>query len=975
MDRERNLWIPCSRGVSKISNTPFVNFFQRNGLLDDEVSAIVQLKPQLFVFGHNKGFTLFNGKTFNRIPLPKEMLSAEEGICRVMDLIKDASGNAWAAVSYGGIARIDIEGDVKFYGFQKDTPHNVHAILIDKKGEFWVGGASGLFRFRNEKFIPINTGKFSDISIRRLHQDEEGSMYLATTNQGLLVYKNGTWSQHLSKDEKMANSVFSILADTQKRLWVGTFSGLYFLQNNQLKKFKKGDFRINRPVYFIFEDNQQRLWYGTDHGVFRWDGNNWHHYTVQQGLAGYETNRAAGLVDSQNRIWIGTATGLSLYHEQFDKYAIPPPLVELSYLEVSGKKIPLKQKNKLNPSNNNLEFHFRGISFIDESKVSFITRLEGFEDEWSSENSSQIHMVKYLNLPPGTYRFHLKVKNALGIWSDKVTSSQIIILKPFFQRWWFYVISAVFLFFIFYSIHRFLSEKRYSALLKKEVMVRTNQLKASEESYRQLFEESKDVIFFTTKDGTIVDINQSGIELFNYSSKQEILKANFEDFYFDSMDKKKFHTHIEHNGFVKDYEINLKGKEGDKLTVLITATAVKHKIKDAIIYRGIIRDITKKKQLENQLEQALKMEAIGTLAGGIAHDFNNILGAIFGFTELALDEAPDNDRLKRSLKRILDAATRARDLVQQILTFSRQNKQQQKPVRFNSIIQEALKLLRSSLPSTIEIKQVIAEDSGIIMADPIQIHQVIMNLCVNAANAMKDQGGVLEVTVQNILSSKGLLEEEDLISAPCVRLTIEDTGHGIAPEIIHKIFDPYFTTKKPGEGTGLGLSVVHGIVKKHRGEIKVFSEPGRGTVFHIFFPIVGDDEVTPFITSDLTPIGGESILLIDDEPALAEVGQLSLQKLGYAVTARTSSVEALELFRRKSHEFDVVITDLTMPNMTGIELAKEIRAIRSDIPIILCTGFSDQINRKKPIDMGVNAFVMKPILKEEIARLLRLLLD
>jgi CheY-like chemotaxis protein len=370
------------------------------------------------------------------------------------------------------------------------------------------------------------------------------------------------------------------------------------------------------------------------------------------------------------------------------------------------------------------------------------------------------------------------------------------------------------------------------------------------------------------------------------------------------------------------------------------------------------------------------MEAIGTLAGGIAHDFNNILSAVIGYTQIALDDVPKGTLLQSNLKEVLKAGRRARDVVKQILAFSRQTEQERKPLEISLIVKEALKLLRASLPATIEIRQNIGTDLGTVLADATQIHQVLMNLCTNAAHAMGERGGILEVNLANVeLGSDFTSRYPDIDPGPYLRLTVSDTGHGMHPSIMERIFNPFFTTKERGEGTGMGLAVVHGIVKGYGGTITVFSEPGEGSTFHIYLPLI-DREVEPEAgIGEPIPTGNEHILFIDDERAIVDVGKQILERLGYDVVTITSSTAALELFRAQSDKFDLVITDMTMPNMTGEELARELMNIRPDIPIILCSGYSKKITEVKTKDIGIRAFVVKPILKREIAETIRRVLD
>ena len=394
----------------------------------------------------------------------------------------------------------------------------------------------------------------------------------------------------------------------------------------------------------------------------------------------------------------------------------------------------------------------------------------------------------------------------------------------------------------------------------------------------------------------------------------------------------------------------------------------------------IVRDITERvktererQNLQFQLTQAQKMEAIGTLAGGIAHDFNNILSAIIGYTELAYYEIPEGNKAQSRLKEVLKGGERARDLVNQILTFSRQTEHEKRPVQIGLVIKEALKLLRSSLPSNIEIKTDI-DTGGMVIGDPTQIHQIAMNLCTNAYHAMREQGGILGIELKTADIDSDF-QNPDLPPGPYIRLSVSDTGQGIPPGHLKRIFDPYFTTKKRGEGTGLGLAVVNGIVQAHRGIITVQSEQGKGTRFEICLPRIEEAFESEKTEPEPTPRGNERILIVDDEEALAVMGKEMLERLGYKVVAKASSIEALETFREGFKEFDLVITDMAMPHMTGEKLAGELMKIRPDIPVILCTGFSEMMNEEKAKVMGIRAFTMKPLVMGDLGRTIRKVLD
>ncbi len=417
-------------------------------------------------------------------------------------------------------------------------------------------------------------------------------------------------------------------------------------------------------------------------------------------------------------------------------------------------------------------------------------------------------------------------------------------------------------------------------------------------------------------------------------------------------------------------------KDGASYDVDATISPVRSRSGEITHYAVIERDVTREVRLEKQIRQAQKMEAIGALAGGIAHDFNNILSAILGYSELAMDRIPGDSPAQKDLDQVLRAGNRAKDLVKQILTFSRQNEQERRPIQVAPIVKETLKLLRATLPSTIEVRDrlSISNGEGTILADPTQVHQILMNLCTNAAHAMREKGGVLEVSVAGAdLDADFVSRHPHVLPGPHLHLVVSDTGIGMQQEIIERIFEPFFTTKGAGEGTGMGLAVVHGIVESYNGLIKVYSEPGKGTAFHVFLPVVTKEGETRRDALAVMPLpgGSERILLVDDEESIMQMMQERLQRLGYDVVARKCSLEALGTFREHPGAFDLVITDQTMPHLTGIDLAKEIQRVRPGMPIILCTGFSEVITAEKVGVLGIQKLLMKPVIFRELVESIR----
>jgi PAS domain S-box-containing protein len=516
--------------------------------------------------------------------------------------------------------------------------------------------------------------------------------------------------------------------------------------------------------------------------------------------------------------------------------------------------------------------------------------------------------------------------------------------------------------------------------LELRVQERTAKLRESEEKYRDLVESVNSIIIRVDAEGRVTFLNDYGQDFFGYSEEEIRGKHVFGMIVppdtASGLNAKMFMEYIaKHPDRYRESEIQNMRRNGEKVWVSWTVTPL---YEENGLINGLLavgNDISERKRLETQLRQAQKMEALGTLTGGIAHDFNNILAAVIGFAELLEDHVPRQSREAHHLKRVLEAGLRGRDLVKQMLTFSRKTEQEKKPLRLSSIVKETVKFLRASTPSTINIRVEVRSESGVILGDPVQIQQVLMNLCTNAAFAMREKGGSLDIALSDFSVSPSSRDPQDIEPGLYMKLTVRDTGSGIAPEIIDKIFDPFFTTKEVGEGTGLGLSVVHGIVHQSGGSITVESEPGRGSTFTVYFPKTVEESVTASVSREALPTGSERILFVDDEEALVEMGEDILAELGYEVTSRMNGREALALFTADPSRFDLIITDQTMPDMTGAQLAKEILTIRADMPIIMCTGFSHLVDADKAKAAGIRAFAMKPLTKREIARTIRTVLE
>lgn len=519
-------------------------------------------------------------------------------------------------------------------------------------------------------------------------------------------------------------------------------------------------------------------------------------------------------------------------------------------------------------------------------------------------------------------------------------------------------------------------------LWKKEQQLRltSQELVENEQKYRDLYENAPIAYFSTDREGIVLKSNRNARHLTGYSA-EEFTGKNIMSLYDETtkgeMAPEDVMKRLEKGQPVKDIEMGFKHRDGQKIWVSLSLDAIRDVSGEVVEIRVMATDISERKALEKQLLQAQKMEAIGTLAGGIAHDFNNILSPISGYAEMLLMD-PDGDLARRSehLQIIHDCSEYAKGLVNQMLTFSRQKENEYKLLQPHLFVNEALKLTHSFMPSTIEVKSDINENCGMLMVDPVQAHQVVMNLISNAYHAMEETGGVLSVTLDQVTV------EQDAPIFPLkpgdyVYLKISDTGPGMPPAVQERIFDPFFTTKTEGKGSGIGLSVVHGIIQSHKGYISVDSEEGSGTVFEVYLPVfIGDIDPEDKIEPE-KPIkkGSEHILLVDDDKKVAYMVRHMLEKLGYQVTCFLKSTEALDHFSAHTDDFDMVITDLTMPKLTGFDLSEKIFSIRPDIPIILCTGFGEHIDRKKFNQQGIKGFLNKPVSVKAVSHLVRDILD
>jgi len=508
-----------------------------------------------------------------------------------------------------------------------------------------------------------------------------------------------------------------------------------------------------------------------------------------------------------------------------------------------------------------------------------------------------------------------------------------------------------------------------------------NQLWESKERFEKVFESQPDAIFVlnTERPARIVECNPAASTIFGYAA-HEMVGHPVEKLHVDASHLRDFQNMllrtVEKGNFLNAVRFSMQRKDGTIFPTEHTVLELKGDGGQRTGWISIIRDLTEKQKIEDRLQQAQKMESIGSLAGGIAHDFNNILFPIVGLTEMMLEDLPADSPERENIEEIFKAGRRGRDLVKQILAFSRQSEHRKLPVRPQQIFKEVMKLSRATIPADIEIRPDIQQGCGLVMADPTQLHQIAMNMITNAYHAIAPDSGTITVQLKETQITPDDPESLSLKPGPYARLAVSDTGRGIEPAIMEKIFEPYFTTKSKDKGTGLGLAVVYGIVKAHKGDIRVSSQPGLGTTFFVYLPIIEkSDESIQIEQPEPTQTGSERILLVDDEEAIVRLETQMLERLGYNITSCAGSLEALKTFKADPTRYDLILTDMAMPHMTGAQFAEAVLAIRNDIPIIICTGFSERLDAIKDQSPGIKGVLMKPVVRSELVKMVRNVLD
>ena len=972
-DMEQNIWIGNARGIVKISSFRFKNYTVEDGLLENEVTAITAWKDDVVAIGHNSGITLKKKDKYDYIKIHSK--NAYLSLSRVMDMAVDKYNRLWIADLYNGVARIQPWKKIKWYKFGN---LKVNTLLAKSNNEIWVGTTAGLYRVMNNRVELVQEETIPNVSIRKIIKVSDGSILVATINNGLFVYRNGEWTNYSSNENNEFNNVYCGYLVQNDKLLIGSRAGLCVVDSDSLVAYDKG-FKIDRPVYFIHQDKKDRLWFGTDNGVFIWDGKKLKHLNKQNGLAGNELNRAAFYEDPKGMIWLGTAEGLSVYNEKYDHSDGVKPRLWLTSVQIDGRHFDPGEAIKLNHSENDLAFNFQFTSFRDEKRVLIRYKLEGFDEEWRIKQKLTSTSIRYFNLPPGEYRFMIQLESVDYIFSPVVMSEYIKILLPYWESWWFYLIVLAVIIFFFYYITSYYSRLQYAKRLEKQIDLRTRQLRLSEMKYRSIFENSQDAVIVSQPDGYILDANPAALDMFGYESKEEFLKINIpKHLYADEKDREKFLVEMEKSGFVQDMELRLKRKDGSTLVTLLSSVCHNDSESGTKQYLSILKDVTQRWQLKEQLAQAQRMESIGMLAGGIAHDFNNILGGILGYASLIKLQISEGDRFYRFVDSIEKSAVRGAELTNQLLVFAKRGQAQLSRVQINDVVNDTLKIIRSTFPKSIKIDINLSESIPPVLSDEAQLNQVLMNLCVNARDAIAEKGTVT-INTKSLTIDQELAKQYNVSrEGTYVVIEVADTGIGIEPNLLKHIFEPFFSTKEQGKGTGLGLSMIYGFVHSQNGFIDVESTPGKGSIFRIFLPAIPAETDRADSKGELRSQlqkGDEVILVVDDEKVLRDFLHQALEGYGYTVLEAEDGEKAIKIFKENSEKVQLIILDMIMPNMGGEKALYQIRQMNSTVPVLVSSGYSDKDKFEQIAALGIAGILHKPFRINKLLTQIRTILD
>jgi PAS domain S-box-containing protein len=999
-DVQQQLWVGTYLGGANLLKKPrgAFDYFthtatEPSGLSDPSVASFLEDAEGRIWVGTEQGWLNrfeFKTGTFVRYRFP----SAIAGGSAIMALHQDRQRRIWVGTYREGLSRFDpASGAFKAYKHKANDPKSlsddeIWAIAEDKDGMLWLGTNAGVDRFDPDRGIVTKhmdtlTSEGSSIAgVRALLFDRMGNLWVGSlggldllrpNDDKFIRYRHDEHNPHTLSDDV----VMSLYEDRHRRLWVGTLgSGLNLLDPATGVFTSYKDFASN-VIYGIQEDSSGRLWLSTNRGLARFDvtGGSIDNFDLANGLESLQFHPGASLKTRGGRILFGSVDGFYDFNPdsvKLDTYAPPVVLTSLNILNEPVKltaALSTRDTITLHHQDKIFTLEFAALDYTFPRRNRYAYRMEGFSDEWAQLGTKR--EVTFTNLDPGRYVFRFKASNSDGVWNEASTQSVTVMIEPpLWGTWWFRGLSVVTFALLIFAGHR-IRIRRLTAYIAQRRRAE-DALRDSQHLLQAIIDNSKAVIFVKDLQGRYLLINRRFEELFHVRRDSITGKSDYDLFSKERADAfREFDQRVLAAGAALEAE-ELIPQDGHLHTYISIKAPLCDETGKAYAVCSISTDLTERKQLEEHLRQAQKMEAVGQLAGGIAHDFNNLLNVILGSAELLMDETP-NSALRTHGENIRRASDQAKSLTRQLLAFSRQQVIAPRVLNVNTVLQETGVLLPRLIGEDVEIIVHAAAEPALVHADPIQLQQIILNLAVNARDAMPKGGNLIMETAFVELDEEAARQLSPCTAGAYVLLSVSDTGTGIPTEIQAHVFEPFFTTKEQGKGTGLGLFTVYGIVQQVGGAIAVHSDAGAGTTFKIYLPrALQAVEVPDVPLVQAEPAQGtETILLVEDQDCLRSMISDFLEKQGYTVLETGRPSEAIEMAARHKEEIRLLLTDVVMPEMHGPELARHIRELCPQVRMLFLSGYTPDRISFEGMTEAEFSFLEKPVAMQVLIQKVR----
>jgi len=945
-DRGGQVWMMNMRGVSKLVSRRFTSYTRATGLLDDEVSAVLERRDGTMVLGHEGGLTIMSDPPRHLPTVPKV-----DSWIRANCMVEAGDGTIWAAMGEAGLAAIDTRDEIQWFATSETEKEHMNAVVLDGRGRLWVGTSLGVYRRDGDSFTPIKIRSGEDVRqppVRRLVVLDDGALYVATSSNGIFRITETAITQMEATRGSLLNSAYTVFDAPDGSIWVATAAGLGVIEGDRIVPLGEAGPVIDRPIYAVADDGRGSIWFGTDAGVYVWDGDKLQQFNVREGLVGSEINRDAFKFDRLGRLWIGTDRGVSIHDDRLVDQSENELGIWIEALQTNAVRHPADRTLELPPGPGELVIHFRSASFLDERRLRFRTFLEGFDSDWSEPEMRPFQSIRYTNLPPGSYTFHVQAVDLFGRTSGIASSQPIEVQAPFHEAVWFKLLGIALITGLLLLIATAVQGRKYAGRLEAEVIARTAALADSEQAVRA---ESQRLgaVLESISDGVLAVDGKGRIVLGNAAAE---LILSQEPGSLPGRDLEALLPGIAvMTGPHFGYQFTLPGEASRSLEFSLAPLA-------GAAGSGMVlafRDVTYRLRAENERIRTQKLESLGVLAGGLAHDFNNLLTVVLGHVSVLETGAGLGIEDLRSLASIRSATQRAQGLTTQLLTFARGGAPRKELTDVGQLIKESTQLSLSG--TTVSCDLDLADDLNHADLDAAQFGQVLSNMLINAHQAMPE-GGKVTVSACNV--------------GTVIEIKIADDGPGMTGAELERIFEPYYSTKETG--SGLGLSIAYSVVTRHGGDLTVQSEPGQGTEFTIRVPaslerVEAEPEEEP-VTSN----GSGRFLVLDDEPSVRELLQRMLERLGYEAEGVEDGAQAIERYQEalaSNRPYSVVIMDLTIPGgMGGKDAIEQLQAMDPGVRGIVASGYSNDPVMSDPTAFGFVGALHKPFDKNQLSQVI-----